>query len=56
MNVPTQEEEKPYVYRHVFFGADREYGPEEGWQIVRRKRRYRKKRHVIPNLSVSDAD
>ena len=48
--------EKPYVYKNVFFGADREYGPEEGWQTVRRKRRYRRKQHVIPNLSVLETD
>jgi hypothetical protein len=52
----TVSAEKPYVYKMVFFGADREYGPEEGWQTVRRKRRYRKKLHVIPNLSDLETD
>ena len=26
--------EKSHPYRMVFFGAPREYGPEEGWQTV----------------------
>jgi hypothetical protein len=47
--------EVPYIYRNVFFGADREYGPNEGWQRVRNKKRYRKS-HVIPNRNSSEAD
>jgi hypothetical protein len=31
-------------YRTVFFGADREYGPDEGWQKVRPKRSSKKRR------------
>lgn len=27
-----------YRYKRVFFGAEREYGPDEGWQHVGRKR------------------
>lgn len=29
---------EPYFYQNVFFGAIREYGPEEGWQVVERSR------------------
>jgi len=40
-----------YRYQPVFFGATREYGPEEGWQTVSFKKKGRKSRqwrsHVI---------
>ncbi len=29
---------KPPHYRSPFFGADREYGPEEGWQVFQNRR------------------
>lgn len=35
---------KPIHYRSPFFGADREYGPEEGWQIYRTRRSRRNAR------------
>jgi hypothetical protein len=31
----------PPTYASPFFGADREYGPEEGWQVVRHSNRSR---------------
>jgi len=34
------DDSKP-AYKVVFFGADREYGPEEGWQRVGSKRKTR---------------
>jgi len=30
---------EPFFYQNVFFGATREYGPEEGWQVVQRRRK-----------------
>jgi len=39
-----------YTYTRVFFGADREYGPDEGWQRVSyRKKGGRKARRYISN-------
>jgi hypothetical protein len=35
---------KPTYYRPVSFAADREYGPEEGWQIYRTRRARRNAR------------
>jgi hypothetical protein len=29
---------KPIYYRSPFFGADREYGPDEGWQTFQNRR------------------
>jgi hypothetical protein len=40
---------EPYVYQNVFFGATREYGPEEGWQTVHGGRRRKGQRHQAYN-------
>ena len=44
-----------YRYRTVFFGATREYGPEEGWQTVSFKKKGRKSRQwksrALKNMS-----
>ena len=51
------------TYRNVFFGATREYGPDEGWQVVsykKKKRRYRvyekKKEEEQAELEVTEED
>jgi hypothetical protein len=36
--------ERPYTYRAVFFGAPREYGPNEGWQTVSYKKKGKRAR------------
>ena len=40
---------KPIYTRPAFFGADREYGEDEGWQtqISRRQRRLARRRHRV---------
>jgi len=42
---------KPKPYKMVSFGADREYGEEEGWQtpMSRRQRRMARRRHRAPD-------
>ena len=52
----------PSNYRMVFFGATREYGPDEGWQHVtykkkksRKMRRYREQEKQ-PELEVTEED
>jgi hypothetical protein len=36
--LPGIDHERPASYTCVFFGATREYGPNEGWQIVKNKK------------------
>lgn len=38
------------AYLPPFFGAEREYGPEEGWQIVRHRRRPRRNRRKAKQM------
>lgn len=46
---------KPPTYLPPFFGADREYGPEEGWQTPRTRRARRKmRRNTHRNDDVED--
>lgn len=40
---------KPAAYRPLFFGAEREYGPEEGWQTYQNRRARRTARRQNRN-------
>jgi len=42
--LPGINNERTYSYTPVFFGAPREYGPNEGWQEARRKKHVKNKR------------
>lgn len=42
--LPGINNERTYSCAPVFFGAPREYGPNEGWQEVRRKKHIKNKR------------
>jgi hypothetical protein len=42
--LPGIDPDRPVTYRLVSFAAPREYGPEEGWQTVRYKKKGRKAR------------
>lgn len=42
--LPGIDPDQPCTYKTVFFGAPREYGPEEGWQTVRYSKKGRKAR------------
>jgi hypothetical protein len=43
-------------YLSPFFGADREYGPEEGWQTVRHSNRSRPRRSRRKTRKYNDED
>jgi hypothetical protein len=42
--LPGTDPERSASYVTVFFGAPREYGPNEGWQIVQNKHRAKRAR------------
>jgi hypothetical protein len=42
--LPGIDPDAKYIYTRVFFGADREYGPDEGWQRVSYRKKGRKAR------------
>ena len=44
--VPGIDHNHPATNIYVFFGASREYGPNEGWQIVKNKRTVKKARRA----------
>jgi hypothetical protein len=44
--VPGIDHNHPATNIYVFFGAPREYGPNEGWQIVKNKRTVKKARRM----------
>jgi hypothetical protein len=44
--LPGIDHEHPATNIYVFFGAPREYGPNEGWQIVKNKRTVKKARRA----------
>jgi hypothetical protein len=44
--VPGIDHNHPATNIYVFFGASREYGPNEGWQIVKNKRTVKKARRM----------
>ena len=62
-HLPGVDLDRPFTYTTVFFGAKREYGPDEGWQHVTYKRKGRKARRYReyekeqqPELEVTEED
>jgi hypothetical protein len=44
--LPGINPDEPYIYKTVFFGAEREYADNEGWTKVVRGRRQQRRRKV----------
>jgi len=47
ISLPGIDNDRPASYTCVFFGAPREYGPEEGWQVVTDKRAVKRRRRRV---------
>ena len=46
-HLPGIDPDRPFTYVPVFFGATREYGPNEGWQTVSYRKKGRKARRWL---------